>query len=85
MGSATGFYRADLTAVIVTPAMLVVESQWPLWPWRRRIVVRQGAVLRNIGGRIADPKRRCLVASNPPDRLLSTLRASAWEIKDVPF
>lgn len=80
-----GFHRTAFTAVVVTPATIVIESQWPLWPWRRRLVVDRGTVLRHIEGRIADPRRHCLVVSNPPERLLGVLRASAWEIKDVPF
>lgn len=83
--SRRGLARDMFTVVVVTPAFVVIETQWPLWVWRRRLVIHPGAVFRNIDGRIADPKRRCLVASTPPEQLHHLLRISAWEIKDVPF
>lgn len=79
------FQGARLTAAVITPSAFVMESQWPLLPWRRRLTIQQGTTLRYIDGRVADPKRRCLVASDPPEHLVSLLRTSGWALKEVPF
>lgn len=88
MGGENGrfwFQGLPLTAAVITPSAFVIESQWPLVFWRRRLVIPQGTTLRSIGGRIADPKRRCLVASTQPEHLANLLRTSGWTLKDVPF
>ena len=80
-----GYLNLPFTAAVVTPSWLVVESQWPLMLWRRRIVIPAGTTLRYLDGRVADPQRRFLVSSVPPDQLVSILRSCGWDLEAVPF
>jgi hypothetical protein len=80
-----GYLNAPFTAAAVTPSWFLVESQWPLVLWRRRLVIPAGTTLRQIDGRIADPMRRCLVSSVPPEHLVWVLRSCGWDLKEVPF
>ena len=48
-----GYLNAPFTAAAVTPSWFLVESQWPLVLWRRRLVIPAGTTLRQIDGRIA--------------------------------
>lgn len=87
IGTVVSFFKQPAIALVITPSALVLERQIPN-PFtlrRGRAIIECGATLRLVQGRIADPKRRCLVASVPPERLIGALRSAGWLIKDVPF
>lgn len=74
-----------LVVAVMTPSILVVESQVTVLVRRARVVLTSDHTLRIVGGLVADPKRQFHVKSRPPEVLVSHLRKLGWELVEVPF